>query len=102
MPSIAYTKNGERLSLADDISEPSTLVYIARHSATENKWNTGQLVKRWERRRTDVLQTDHKKSLAATIDLSLACPMFRELGRDARAILEVVAFFLVSRVVFLP
>jgi len=40
-----------------------------------------------------MLQTEHNKSLAATIELSLASAMFQELGPDARAVLEVVAFF---------
>ena len=52
-----------------------------------------RLAKEWERRRTRVLQTEHNKSLAATIEPSLASPMFQELGPDGRALLEVIAFF---------
>ena len=40
-----------------------------------------------------MLRTQHNKSLAATIELSLASPLLQELGRDARALLGVVAFF---------
>ncbi|KAF9787323.1 hypothetical protein BJ322DRAFT_716471 [Thelephora terrestris] len=61
--------------------------------AQQNRWDNNRLAGEWEQRQTAVLQTGHNKSLASAVELSLASPMFRELGPEARGLLEVVAFF---------
>ena len=60
--------------------------------AQQNQWDANRLVVEWDKQRTGVLRARHSQSLAAAIDLSLASPMFQELGPDARPLLEVVAF----------
>ena len=61
--------------------------------AHQNEWDNNRLVEEWGQRQTGILQTEHNKSLAVTIEPSLASPMFRQLGPDARGLLGVVAFF---------
>ena len=61
--------------------------------AHQNSWDNSRLAREWEKRQTGMLCTEHDTSLAAAIELSLASPMFKVLGPDARGLLEVVAFF---------
>ena len=61
--------------------------------AYQNRWDNNRLAKEWEQRQTSVLHTEHNESLADTIELSLASPLFKNLGAEARDLLGVVAFF---------
>ena len=90
-------KNGGRSDLVDDILKqldfhPLSVTLLAT-VAHENGWDNKQLTREWSQWRTDILQTEYNTSLAAAIELSLASPMFRELGPDARGLLGIIAFF---------
>lgn len=90
-------KRGERSDSVDDILKqldfhPLSITLLAT-VAHQNDWDNERLIKEWGKRQTGVLRTEHQTSLAATINLSLSSPMFKELGPDALGLLEVIAFY---------
>ena len=90
-------RNGEQSDLVDNILDqlafhPLSITLLAT-VGQHNKWGMDRLGQEWEARRTNMLETEHNRSLAAAIELSLASPMFQELGSNAREFLGVIAFF---------
>jgi len=90
-------RHKEKTDLVNDILEqldfhPLSVTLLAT-VAQYNRWDANRLAREWGGRRTGMLHTRHNKSLAATIELSLDSPTFKELGPDARRLLEVIAFF---------
>ena len=90
-------KHGERSDAINNILDqldfhPLSTVLLAT-VAQQNKWDTRRLTIEWEKQHTGLLHAQHFGSLAATIESSLASSTFRELGLDARSVLEVIAFF---------
>ena len=89
--------DGGRSSIIDDLlmrlDFHALSITLLASAASHNSWDHDQLAKEWDAQRAQVPRTDYNESLAATIELSLASPIFRSLGPDARDLLGVVAFF---------
>ena len=89
--------NGGRSNIISDLLSRldfhALSITLLATTASHNMWNYDRLAREWDTHRTQVLRTDYNESLAATVELSLASPMFRELGPDARDLLGVIAFF---------
>ena len=91
-----YKHGGQSDSVNDILKQldfhPLSVALLAT-VAHQNLWDNDRLVREWEKHQTGVLQTEHKTSLATAIELSLASPMFKELGPNARGLLGVAAFY---------
>ena len=89
--------HGGRSEVISDLVEQldfhALSITLLATTASDNTWDFNRLSKEWDMKRSDVLQTEHSGSLAATIEFSLASPAFRNLGPNARDLLGVVAFF---------
>jgi tetratricopeptide (TPR) repeat protein len=80
-------------NLLEQLDFHALSITLLATTASQNMWDYGRLVKEWDMHHTQVLQTDHNKSLAATIQLSLTSPLFHKLGPNAHDLLGVIAFF---------
>ena len=91
-----YDNNGQSDRIDEILKQldfhPLSVTLLAT-VARQNEWDDDRLVGEWERHQTGMLRTEHSKSLAVTIELSLASSMFQQLGPIARGLLGVVAFF---------
>ena len=118
-----YSNGGQSDIISDLVKQldfHALSITLLATTASHNAWDYDRLAKEWDTHRVGVLRTDYNKSLAATIELSLASPTFRQLippskshkliasptfsklipspilrkiPPSARELLEVVAFF---------
>ncbi|KAF9783114.1 hypothetical protein BJ322DRAFT_1211955 [Thelephora terrestris] len=118
-----YTNSGQSDVIGELVRQldfHALSITLLATTAAHNGWDHNRLAKEWDARRVQVLRTHHNESLAATIELSLDSPTFRQLlpsskshrvaasptfrklipspilrkiPPSARELLEVVAFF---------
>ena len=66
-------------NLVKRLDFPALSITLLATNARYNMWDYDPLANEWDTHRVEVLRTDHNKSLAATIELSLASPTFCQL-----------------------
>ena len=91
-----YDKGGRSDIVSDLVKQldfHALSITLLATTASHNVWDYDRLIEEWNEQRAQVLRTDHNRSLAATIELSLTSPTFRKLGPSAQDLLGVVAFF---------
>ena len=81
------------INLLERLDFHALSIMLLATTASHNTWDHNRLAKEWDMCHTQILQTDHNESLAATIELSLTSPMFCGLGPNAHDLLSVIAFF---------
>ncbi|KAH7922636.1 TPR-like protein, partial [Leucogyrophana mollusca] len=92
-----YRTNGSPAiidKLLKDLDFHALSINLLAHVATENRWTLDQLISAWEKQQTRLLEVGDGKfrSLSVTIELSLASSSIKQLGNDARHVMQVVAF----------
>ncbi|KAH7918019.1 TPR-like protein [Leucogyrophana mollusca] len=80
--------------LLKDLDFHALSINLLAYVATENQWTLDQLSRAWGKHQTDLLEVGAGKlqSLSVTIELSLASLSIKQLGNDARHVMQVVAF----------
>ena len=88
--------NDARSDVVDDLVRRldfhALSITLLATAASHNMWDYERLRKEWCVHRAKALRIDYNEGLAATIELSLTSPTFRNLGPNTRELLGVVAF----------
>ncbi|KAH7918932.1 hypothetical protein BV22DRAFT_888370 [Leucogyrophana mollusca] len=80
--------------LLKDLDFHALSINLLANVAAENQWTLGQLTRAWGEQHTRLLEVGGGKlqSLSVTIELSLGSSSIKQLGNDARHVMQVVAF----------
>ncbi|KAH7918279.1 hypothetical protein BV22DRAFT_1134704 [Leucogyrophana mollusca] len=80
--------------LLKDLDFHALSINLLAHIATENQWTLDRLTSEWKKQQTELLEVGDGKlqNLSVTIELSLASSSIKQLGNDARHVMQVAAF----------